>query len=107
VQIRVIAEIDIRDLPERDVRQSADSVTPFQNARPLARLDVLRGALIGGLRCVPVPLAVDLEVVVPVMIATRRRWAMQRIGVPFRNVAGSFRLQRFRRLIDSFEPPNR
>jgi len=71
VQISMVAQIHIRELPERDVRQSADTVAPFQNARPLARLDVLRRALVGSLGRVPIPLPGDLEVVVPVMIAAR------------------------------------
>ena len=64
VQLRVVAEVGLRELPERDVGLPADAVPALENPRAFLGLDVLRLVLVGGLR-VPDTAAVDAEVVVP------------------------------------------
>ena len=81
VQVGVILQVRLGELPERDVRLPADAGAAVQNLRPLGRFDVAGQVLVGGLRACPVTPAVDAEVVVPVMAAARRRRAMQRVGI--------------------------
>ena len=59
----------------------ADAVLAVEDARTLLGLDVARLVLVGRLGRVPVTMAVDAEVVVPVMVAARRRLAVERIRV--------------------------
>ena len=57
--------------PERDIRLSANAVFAVQDARSFLGFDVARLVFVGRVSRIPVPRVVDLEVVMPVMIATR------------------------------------
>src|SRR5437879_2473470 len=69
----MIGKVHLRELPERDVRWPPNAVMPFENPGPLGRLDVLRLPLVGGLRARAIAMPAQPEMVMPVVIAFRRR----------------------------------
>src|SRR5256885_17256697 len=79
VQIGVVAQIDIRERFERDVRLMADPVAAVENPRSLARFYVLRLPPVGGLGTGAVAASVHPEVVMPVVLAPWRQSAEERI----------------------------
>ena len=86
----MIAEVGVSELPERDVWLSADAVPAVEDPRPFLGFDVPRLVLVGRLRRVAVPPSVDAKVVVPVVLAPRRRGTMERIGAPSASRGSSF-----------------
>jgi hypothetical protein len=90
VHLGVVGQVRLGELPERNVGLPTDPVAPLEDTPLLARLDVLC-LLVGRLRGVPVPAAIDSEVVVPSdarTVATSRRRTgsscrLEALAVPF------------------------
>ena len=78
VDFRVVAQVNLGELAERDVWLSADAVPPLQDAGSLPGFDIPSPMLVRGLRASSIATAVHMEVVVPHMVASRRRAAEQR-----------------------------
>ena len=77
VQISVVLQVGLSELPKRDIRLSADTSAPVQDLLSFRRLNVSREVLVGCLCASAVSTAVDLKVVVPMMGTARRRCAVQ------------------------------
>src|SRR6185503_15947094 len=88
VQVGMVRQVSLCELPERDVGLPADTVASVENSAALTRFDILGLLLVGRLGGAPVPASIDPEVIEPVMATPRRCGAIEWVRVSARERLG-------------------